>query len=101
MVARVRVALAEMGYGHLTIMEVGPDPAGIPQIGWVGTRDELPPAIAWTAGWLARPMPCWSCWLYCRGSWKSNALADACQQGHCANPDGPARPPRELLVAKK
>lgn len=89
-IARLRVALAELGYGDAFL--ASEETWG----GWpdaVSDADEVPNHIWWTACSLVYPtQPCWACYLMHE--------SDACIDGNCAHPDGPAKPPRELLVAR-
>lgn len=91
-IARLRVALAELGYEGMEIWH-----EGLREDGWPILTTEggvIPPAIMWTAGELAFAghIECWSCW--------SAHTGRACSLGDCSHPDGPAKPPRELLVAR-
>lgn len=98
LVRRVSAALAEMGWGH--VVEVRPSPLG--GVSWEPVR-ALPAAVAWQAGYVAAhgtgiDMPCFACYEASRCV-SSGRPAITCALGMCAHPEGPARPPRELLVA--
>ncbi|HVX20919.1 MAG TPA: hypothetical protein VHB02_06210 [Acidimicrobiales bacterium] len=93
-VHRVKTALAEMGFGHL---EVQPHALKLGVVVIVG-GDEIPDAVQWTVASVVfgDEIPCWSCWLEGDRVYPS-ASATACVAGDCSHPEGPARPPRELL----
>lgn len=104
-VARFNVGITEAGYpmegmwmdrdGHMHSPE----------------RRHAPPAAVWQALFLAKKgdrHPCWSCWAtanaadplgpdHVKGRWASDCVTG--RRGGCHFPDGPARPPRELLRA--
>ena len=99
-VEKIRMALAEMGYGGVGIFTKPCDLRGCdisPHISM--SRREVPAAVAWMAlevGADHRP-GCFPCWL------SANTTGDRltnlnCRKGHCAHPDLPRNPPRELLV---
>lgn len=90
-VGRVKMALAEMGYGDASVWVMGKAANGTPTLAITG----VPDAVAWQAGHIVNPGMCWSCWSRNSGS---TAVGRACLMGDCANL-GPARPPRELLMA--
>lgn len=105
-VERFNAAMAEAGYpnrrlwcdGTGSIYPAGDAPA--------------PPAVVWQALWLANggdPHPCWSCWDVANRAdplgpdWEKRRWASDCvtgRRGGCHFPNGPARPPRELLVTR-
>lgn len=91
---RVKTALAEMGCWDA---EVGWRAEGAG--GHVVIRgDGFPPpsALLWTVWHVAgEAVGCWGCW-----STGDPQVMDQCaDHGNCAHPEGPAKPPRELLVA--
>jgi hypothetical protein len=94
-VPRVKALLAEMGWGDV---QVEASPRSNREDWQVGVTVDVPNAVAWQAWRLAGvPMACWSChWM--NGDYEANR---ACNDGNCAHPEGPATPPRELLVPRR
>jgi hypothetical protein len=93
-----KAALCEAGYPHVPVYR-SDKPKRRPYASC--DRTLIPPAVFWTAqnialGPLAQ-RACWSCWFYGHetGDWTQR---DHCRAGECAHPEGPARPPRELLA---
>lgn len=98
LVPKVRAALSEMGGGDwpIELKDRG-------EHGWrlvvCHPRSLQARAITWTAFRLdGEKRSCWSCCDVNSGSWE---IAHACRTGNCAHPEGPARPPRELLVPRR
>lgn len=88
---RMHAALAEMGYDHVDLRYEGLDQFGQPDLS--SPAGAVPDAIRWTAArTIGLKMPCWSCYM-------NPPLTLDCGLGDCGSPEGPARPPRELLVA--
>ena len=94
-----RICLAEIGLEHIHIQQIGRRADGVPVI---GTSDDISPAIGYQVGLLlstktSTPICCWSCYMeeYETGA---TGAAEDCRQGHCRHPEGPKRPPREMLV---
>lgn len=89
---RVAMALAEGGYPDALLELVN----GAFQ--WTNSP-RTPHAFAafWQATSLATtdPIPCWACWN--ASGRRVSAQAQDCAKGNCAHPEGPTRPPRELL----
>lgn len=87
---RLRMALAELGYKDAPLYSRGIFRDGWPAIALPPSA--VPDAVWWTASSLVYDViACWACWNARTGT--------ACINGNCAHPDGPARPPRELLRA--
>ncbi len=91
MVRRVKAALAEARYPDADVRECTPLLSG----GWPNVMMilcEVPEAAWWQACWVAYEgrVACWACW-------PDNDANDDCLAGNCHHPEGPARPPRELL----
>jgi len=88
---RMRAALAEMGYGDSVLEPDGSDDKdGWPMVMGSGS---IPRAVWWTACFLVYPsMGCWAC--------DEDYRTQQCETGHCQHPEGPAKPPRELLVRR-
>ena len=63
-----------------------------------GTSPRVQAAI-WQAGSLVKPggVPCWACWQKAE-LWSASQVALDCVDGRCQSPEGPSRPPRELLL---
>lgn len=93
-VHRVKVALAEMGWGHVAVEWREKGDGGTPAIWGLGSSP--PSALLWTVWHVAgEAVGCWGCW-----STGDPQVMDQCaDHGNCAHPEGPAKPPRELLVA--
>lgn len=92
---KMEMALAELGWSvSLHVNETG----GITFTKEVPQTDEWLAAF-YMAGRVVNPadMPCWSCWDK-GGKISSNGAAATCRRGMCLSPDGPALPPRELLI---
>ena len=89
-IAKLRMALAEMGFGDVDLVEQGTRGNGLPNV--VTPDWNIPAAVWWQACYLAYEgaMPCWACW--------DSGVGVECGKGNCAHPEGPSRPPRELLV---
>ena len=93
---RLRMALAEAGYPDAVLMHSHDDPLIIT---WLNNRTPAELAAHWQASLLVSgPRSCWSCWL-ASGAWETRTVAARCINGDCQSPEGPARPPRELLRA--
>jgi hypothetical protein len=90
-IAFAKMALAEAGYPEVEPYWEGTYIREIPVIGLPGA----PLAVSWQIGTLVCPaeMACWTCYL--SADTDSQAL---CSEGDCRHPEGPARPPRELLM---
>lgn len=98
-VHRVKTALAEMGYPDFDVYWDGRYcEIGTPLV--IGWWTNLPDVVVWMTAAVAfpeQPCPCWACFRT-----HDPALAAACwRDDDCAHPEGPARPPRELLVAAR
>jgi hypothetical protein len=106
-VKRFNMAMAEAGYPR-TRMHVSFDERHMySDDGFPGFA---PPAVVWQAFKVAKmgdPHPCWSCWEATNradplgdnhdgGNWASDCVTG--KRGGCHFPNGPATPPRELLV---
>ena len=91
---KVMMALSEAGYPDAPIRPFGT--AGLEVDADI--LDHVPPAVIWIVHKLAVPakQPCWACWSEA-GFSHDFEPAWSCEQGKCAHPEGPARPPRELL----
>jgi hypothetical protein len=101
---KTRVALAEMGYTKaaetVAVKDDGLDGFDV-FITFYQPSEKVPLAVCWQIGFLAGipNYPCWSCFINGGGSYLSiDFRSTDCSQGKCRYPDGPARPPRELLV---
>lgn len=92
MIKRIRTVFAELGWKDVELIS-----ADYPSYdGWpvIGVPYSVPLAITWMAGDILYPqISCWSCWL-------DPLEGPECLEGRCAHPEGPARPPRELLKAR-
>ena len=92
-VERLTMALAELGWGGFPIRIVGTTLEGWPE---GAVNSSVPEAVWWQAVDLVYPPgPCWSCTAWNSGSVE---MSIACSEGNCSHPDGPHKPPRELLV---
>lgn len=90
---RLRTGLAEMGYPDVVL--VVEDGGSGPE---VGIAAPFPPvAVCWMAWHVAdrEGCPCWACWR----TQARDVMYECAVHGNCAHPEGPAKPPRELLVA--
>lgn len=90
-VRRLRVALVEMGWSESDVFVWEGRPAFMPSV---------PNAICWQAAFVARtghPLACFACF---DADPYRQSFAERCAYGDCSHPDGPARPPRELLVSR-
>lgn len=97
-VERMKMALSEAGYPDAVVAHTGASRrTGYP----VFHVPNVSLAVRWLAADIAaqslgypcgRPA-CWSCYVGSRQDQRS------CLTGNCAHPEGPARPPRELLRA--
>lgn len=97
-IRRTRICLAEIGLEKIDIRQIGTREDGIPII---ATSDPIPPAIGFQVAHLlcereGLPCCCWSCYLDAQLG-TVGAPGD-CREGRCRHPEGPARPPRELLI---
>lgn len=100
-VERFNVAIAEAGYPECQMWTVDGRM-------YASRVMPAPPAVIWQASYLAKagePHPCWSCWDASNRAdplgpdWERRRWASDCVTGRgCHFPDGPARPPRELLA---
>lgn len=94
MLDKVRIALAEMGYGDVPFDGPGT------QLPHPRSRDPHFLAAWWVAVDLVGfPCACWACWE--ESHFLPRGDAADCLAGVCQHPEGPARPPRELLVAAR
>lgn len=58
------------------------------------------PAVVWMAFHVCKiELPCWACFIDSRTSPTHGVIGRRCIDGECSHPEGPARPPRELLCA--
>ena len=103
-VRRFNMAMAEAGYPGEHLWVEGGDIYGV----W----HFAPAAVVWQAFDVARRPnkgPCWSCWKasndadplglgFSVGRWASDCVTG--KRGGCHFPNGPSRPPRELLRAR-
>lgn len=96
---RLRMALAEAGYPDVPLNHDGcHDVDGWPRV-TSPTSAVRNPAVWWAANELVYPRrPCWACWI-AASKWRRSEPAASCELGNCTHPNGPARPPRELLRA--
>lgn len=86
----VKAALTEAGYPHVNVWWDN----GYGSLALSAT--EIPLAIQWMAFAVVTKLACWSCFL--ESSVLDNfTIGRDCLAGNCHNPDGPHRPPRELL----
>jgi hypothetical protein len=85
------MAMSEAGYPDVELFQSGTASNGWPNI---GNRRQIPGAVWWAACDIAYEGTgaCWTCW-----STMEPDIHSACMAGNCANPEGPARPPKELL----
>lgn len=100
---RVNAAMAEAGYSCFTMLSLDGKLYTSPH--WVN----VPRAVIWQALYLAKqgdPHPCWSCWSvaeatdplgpdHAKGRWASDCVSG--RNSGCHFPEGPGKPPRELL----
>lgn len=106
---RIRQALTEVGWTHPTVRVVPkvpedeipwPNPDQSVVVEWWNNGDQLEQRLAliWQAVHLAGrpPYPCYACQLNEATRSRKNIIE--CNAGRCPNPDGPSRPPRDLLV---
>jgi hypothetical protein len=98
---RVRIALAEMGWTELQVLPM-PDVtfSCCGRVGSVGIVGDWPPEAApavWMATYLSGRghLSCWSCWIERCAT--GSRIPTGCVHGGCRHPDGPKRPPAELL----
>lgn len=101
-IRRTRICLFEVGYHDIDIEVFGKLPDGSPLL---GTTTPVEPAIGYQVGVLlclreGRPICCWSCWLDSGNGAAGGAAAQLCRDGDCQHPQGPAKPPRELLLGR-
>lgn len=98
---RLRMAVAEAGHSDWRVEfhgEYAPD--GWPHFHFFGLAKSglHERAVLWHATEaVGIPTACWSCTQTSFRDFFDDE--DACLAGNCPNPDGPARPPRELLRA--
>ena len=94
MVRRAKAAYAEAGWPDVQVRAAGRHPDGWPLIRAYGLGSQAPLAVTWQAAWTAYEgrIAFWSCW-----NDPSLTVRDDCLAGRCHHPEGPARPPRELL----
>lgn len=97
-IRRTRICLAEIGLETINIQVIGVREDGLPVI---GTDAPIPPAVGYQVALLlsagATAICCWSCYMEEYESGVQGAAAE-CRAGHCRHPEGPALPPRELLI---
>lgn len=86
---RLDMALAEAGYPSVVLTWWDTREDGWPQIS--SSIFATPDAIWWQACDIAYEgrIPCWSCY--------NTPTYKECRSGNCAHPEGPSRPPKELL----
>jgi len=97
--ARMRMALAELGWEDVFLKPFWIDDPGYWDFYWGGGSD-VPSAVLYMAGHLTWPpgfLPCWSCWWFYAG-WDTHKL---CLKGQCQHPQGPSLPPRDLLISRR
>jgi hypothetical protein len=92
--ARMRMALAELGYENGYLVPIWNDGEQAWDFRWLG-GDDIPPPVMYMAARLTMGIriPCWRCWWF-NGGFRAH---NACICGDCWHPEGPALPPRELL----
>lgn len=95
-VERVRMCLAEAGWPNENVTYAGEHYTGFPRI-VVDDGGETPLPVLWIiADALGMPNGCWAC-TAADIQWP-RSTARACWEGRCSHPQGPARPPRHLLL---
>lgn len=94
LIRRMRVALAEEGYGGATLSEGVLLTRGCPDIRY--RIFEIPGEIFYRAATIAGvPMPCWSCWdAPCQDMRRTPCATGNCQAG----PTTPKVPPRRIAA---
>jgi hypothetical protein len=95
-----RMCLFEIGLHDIEILQIGTRSDGVPVI---GTSDAISPAVGYQVGLLlatktSTAICCWSCFMEEYETAEFGAAED-CRAGRCRHPEGPARPPREMLLA--
>jgi hypothetical protein len=96
---RVKMALAEAGFPE-EAKECNVAPAAAdPSVMTIYFSPDIPLAIIWQTAKVTGQgdvIPCWSCYVAMRDR-RDRQIALDCTSGHCRNPLGEKKPPRELL----
>lgn len=105
MIRRFDAACTEAGWPNVRFTVAGTMHSGWPKV-VVGRNHtgDVPAAVYWMACDIAYmddgdPYACWPCWQASTDAEYDDDSAWRCAEGDCAHPEGPSRPPRELLRA--
>jgi hypothetical protein len=96
--SKVATGLAELGWrrdhDYRLVVEEGRMKCQVNRL----SDKKIPPAVIYMASYLTgEQVACWACWHESIQS-DDHTIGYACFSGDCRHPEGPALPPRELLV---
>lgn len=98
---RLEAALTEAGFPGLSAQEEDHELGPVMSIRGFAKGVRPPRAVIWMAFHVCRiELPCWACYeASSKGGRQAAINGRLCIDGECRNPQGPSRPPRELLCA--